>query len=79
MINKNGTCYQCTELNGIFNPLQKTQEEINKIRMVSLSDKLDVEKLFDLRAELIKAINPLNADGTNLHNYLLGSIASFSK
>jgi RNA polymerase sigma-70 factor (ECF subfamily) len=76
LINKNGTCHQCSELNGIFNPRQKTQAEINKLKMSSLAEKLDSEKLFTLRTELVKAIDPLSANGTNLHNYLLESVAS---
>ena len=30
LINKQGICHQCTELNGIFNPKQKAQEELIK-------------------------------------------------
>jgi RNA polymerase sigma-70 factor, ECF subfamily len=33
LINKQGICYQCTELNGIFNPKQKAQEELAKIEI----------------------------------------------
>ena len=33
LINKEGICYQCSELNGIYNPKQKFQEEIVKIEM----------------------------------------------
>jgi RNA polymerase sigma-70 factor (ECF subfamily) len=32
LINKQGICYQCTELNRIFNPRQKAQEELVKIK-----------------------------------------------
>jgi RNA polymerase sigma-70 factor (ECF subfamily) len=34
LINKEGACHQCTELNGIFNPKQNAQEEAVKIQMV---------------------------------------------
>ena len=32
LINKQGICHQCTELNGIYNPKQKAQEELVKDR-----------------------------------------------
>ena len=34
LINKKGVCHQCSELNGIFNPKQNTQEELMKIELV---------------------------------------------
>lgn len=79
LINKEGICHQCTELNGIFNPLQKEQEEINRVGLHKLNGKANSEKLLKLRTELVRNIDPLRANGTNLHNYLLSSIASFQE
>jgi RNA polymerase sigma-70 factor (ECF subfamily) len=58
LINKQGVCHQCSELNGIFNPKQKFQEEVVKIEMVREAEKGDKEHLFDLRMKVIQAIDP---------------------
>src|SRR6266496_1540981 len=47
LISKQGVCHQCSELNGIFNPKQKFQEEIVKIDMAREDEKADKEHLFD--------------------------------
>ena|ERR1700744_5590215 len=39
LINKEGVCHQCSELNGIFNPKHKFQEEVVKIEMVNRQSK----------------------------------------
>ncbi len=58
LINKAGMCHQCSEINGIFNPKQNTQEEIVKIKMAQEAEKADKQKLFDLRMEVVKGIDP---------------------
>ncbi len=50
LINKEGVCYQCSQLNGFFNPKQKMPENVFPV-----ADKND---LYELRTRLIKAINP---------------------
>ncbi|MBD78523.1 MAG: RNA polymerase subunit sigma-24 [Crocinitomicaceae bacterium] len=66
LIKKEGICHQCTELNGIFNPKQNAQEEIVKIKMARDAEKEGKEKLFDLRAEIIKGIDPFTSKAATL-------------
>lgn len=66
LISKKGICHQCTELNGIFNPNQKAEEELAKIKMVRESEKGDKEHLFDLRMEILKGIHPFESSAAEL-------------
>ena len=66
LINKQGTCHQCSELNGIFNPKQNFEVEKNKIEMAKVADKGDKEHLLDLRLEIMKGIDPFNSNGSEL-------------
>lgn len=66
LISKNGVCHQCTELNGIFNPQQKAQEERVKIEMAREADNPDKEYLFDLRMKIVRAIDPFESAGAEL-------------
>ncbi|MCG8577116.1 MAG: RNA polymerase sigma factor [Flavobacteriales bacterium] len=66
LINKEGVCHQCTELNGIFNPDQDAQEEAVKIKMVKDAEKGDKEHLFDLRLTVMKEIDPFLSDAAEL-------------
>lgn len=66
LINKNGTCHQCSELNGIFNPKQKFEEEKNKIKFAKKADDPNRQHLLDLRLEIVKSIDPFNSNGSDL-------------
>jgi RNA polymerase sigma-70 factor (ECF subfamily) len=66
LVNKQGTCHQCSELNGIFNPKQKFQEEVVKIDMAREADKADKERLFDLRMKVIQGIDPFESGAAQL-------------
>ena len=66
LITKGGVCHQCTELNGIFNPDQKAEEALNKIKMVRDAESGDKEKLFDLRMEVTAGIDPFESDAAEL-------------
>jgi RNA polymerase sigma-70 factor (ECF subfamily) len=66
LINKEGICHQCSELNGIFNPKQNTQEELMKINLVKEAEKGDKEYLFDLRMQILKEIDPFNSKASEL-------------
>ncbi|MDX1939426.1 MAG: RNA polymerase sigma factor [Saprospiraceae bacterium] len=70
LINKKGICHQCSELNGIFNPKQKIQEELVKIEMVREAENADKEHLFDLRMQIVQGIDPFesNAAALQLHH-----------
>ncbi len=66
LINKKGTCHQCSELNGIFNPKQDFEIEKNKIEMVKIIDKGDKEHLLGLRFKIMKEIDPFSSNGSDL-------------
>jgi RNA polymerase sigma-70 factor, ECF subfamily len=66
LINKQGVCHQCTELNGIFNPKQNAQEELMKIDLVKEAEKVGKEKLFDLRMQIIQGIDPFKSNSAEL-------------
>ncbi|TRX49329.1 RNA polymerase sigma factor [Fulvivirga sp. M361] len=66
LIHKEGVCHQCTELNGIFNPQQKAEEELVKIEMARKAESADKEHLFDLRMNIVKGIDPFESDAAEL-------------
>jgi RNA polymerase sigma-70 factor (ECF subfamily) len=66
LINKAGVCHQCSELNGIFNPKQNTQEELMKINLVKDAEKGDKEHLFDLRMQILREIDPFKSKASEL-------------
>jgi RNA polymerase sigma-70 factor (ECF subfamily) len=66
LINKQGVCHQCSELNGIFNPKQEFQEEVIKIDMARKAGKAEKEHLFDLRMKVIRGIDPFESNACEL-------------
>jgi len=66
LINKAGICYQCTELNGIFNPKQKAQEELVKIEMARDAENKTKEELFDLRMKILQELDPFESGAAEL-------------
>ena len=66
LINKKGTCHQCSELNGIFNPKQKFEEEKNKIAFAKHANDKDRQKLLDLRLKILKELDPFDSEGSDL-------------
>lgn len=73
LINKEGTCHQCSELNGIFNPRQNFEVEKNKIEFARKADDPNREYLLDLRLEIMKQTDPFNSSGADLQLYHLES------
>ncbi|HTI93052.1 MAG TPA: sigma-70 family RNA polymerase sigma factor [Puia sp.] len=71
LINKQGVCHQCSHINEIFNPKQNQQEELMKLELVKGSKKYNRDELFELRTVLVKAIDPLDAAGTDLHEEIM--------
>ncbi|MEO1411748.1 MAG: RNA polymerase sigma factor [Bacteroidota bacterium] len=71
LVNKNGVCHQCSELNGWFNPKQRQQEAKMKLQLVRRVEDLDARALFRLRLDLVKSINPLRSEGYELQEILL--------
>jgi RNA polymerase sigma-70 factor (ECF subfamily) len=66
LINKNGVCHQCSELNGIFNPKQNTQVELMKIDLVKEAEKGNKDHLFDLRMQILQEIDPFKSKAAQL-------------
>jgi RNA polymerase sigma-70 factor, ECF subfamily len=66
IINKEGICHQCSELNGIYNPRQKFQEEVVKIEMAREAGSADKEHLFDLRMKIVQGIDPFESGAAHL-------------
>lgn len=66
LINKEGVCHQCTELNGIFNPKQNAQEELAKIEMVKAAEDKTKAELFDLRTQIVQSIDPFESGAAEL-------------
>ena len=66
LINKQGVCHQCTELNGIYNPKQKAQEELVKIEMARAAENRSREELFDLRMKILQELDPFESGAAKL-------------
>lgn len=66
LLNKQGICHQCTELNGIFNPRQKAQEELVKIEMVRDAENKSKVELFDLRMKILQELDPFESGAAEL-------------
>lgn len=79
LINKNGTCSQCTGLNNIFNPKQNTQKEVLKMKIIKEQKGENYEQLLDLRLQMVKTIDPLSGEGFDLHNYLIENSPNWAK
>lgn len=71
LINKEGVCHQCSELNHWFNPKQNQQEALMKVKFARQADQKDQQELYQLRAQLVKAIDPLKSEGNELQQLLL--------
>ena len=66
LINKQGVCHQCTELNGIFNPKQKAQEELIRIEMAREAENRSRDELFDLRMKILRELDPFTSGAADL-------------
>jgi RNA polymerase sigma-70 factor, ECF subfamily len=66
LINKQGVCYQCTELNGIFNPKQKEHEALAGIEMARDAASRSKDELFDLRMKILQDIDPFESAAADL-------------
>ncbi len=71
LVNKNGACHQCSELNGWFNPKENQQQALMKLDLVKGSKKYNREELYQIRTTLVKAIDPLRSKGSDLQEILL--------
>lgn len=71
LINKNGACNQCSELNGWLNPKQDQQAALTKIKLARESNNYNRDSLYKMRVNLINAIDPLTSKGNELQDLLL--------
>jgi RNA polymerase sigma-70 factor, ECF subfamily len=71
LINKNGVCNQCSELNGVHNPKQNQQVALMQLDLVKASKKFNREELYDLRTQLVKNIDPLRSKGADLQDAIM--------
>lgn len=72
LINREGTCYECSEINGFVNPKAEIQERMMRLQMVTEAEKeASHDRLLDLRAALVRGVDPLTAPTAELHEYLL--------
>jgi len=71
LINKNGSCHQCTELAGIYNPKQVEQTELMKIAMVAEVEDSSKQRLYELRTNLAAHIDPLNSPGADMQDIIM--------
>ncbi len=72
LIHKTGACWKCSELSNSGNTKADTQQKIAKLEMVKAKNKgVDNAKLYTLRTQLVKAINPLESSSHELHDFLL--------
>lgn len=72
-VNKKGVCYQCTTLKGYLNPKQNAQVEALKVKMVKEGDNPDKQYLLDLRLDLVRQIDPLQAPNAGMNIFMLES------
>jgi RNA polymerase sigma-70 factor (ECF subfamily) len=71
LINKKGTCHQCSELNGLFNPRHETQKQLMQIDMVKHARTKTKEALFALRTGIVRSIDPYDGQGCALQLFHL--------
>lgn len=71
LVSKKGVCHQCTQLAGFLNAKEDAQQKALKIKMVREGMTPDKERLLDLRMELAKDIDPLQASNSHIHLYFL--------
>lgn len=72
LVNRNGICYECSEINGFVNPRAEVQQRMMQLQMVSEAERGGSrDRLLDLRLELVRGLDPLAAPASELHAYLL--------
>lgn len=71
LVNKNGICHQCSELNGWLNPKQEQQAAKMAIQMHREAATANKEELYALRTKLVSAIDPLKSAGHELQEVLM--------
>jgi RNA polymerase sigma-70 factor (ECF subfamily) len=76
-VSKKGVCHQCSVLKGNLNPQHNAQVEAMKIKMVKDGDNPNKEHLLNLRLELVRNTNPIEAPNAVLNTYMLENIETW--
>lgn len=71
LVSKTGACHQCSELNDYFNPGRSTEQHLVQIEMVRQATTATQPELYELRARLVRSIDPLTAGGSDLHEVFM--------
>ncbi len=71
LVNKNGVCHQCSELNRWFNPKQNQQEALMNVQFAKNDRPPAHQALYAMRVALVKHIDPLKSPGNELQEVLL--------
>ncbi|TNE53476.1 MAG: RNA polymerase sigma factor [Bacteroidetes bacterium] len=79
LINKQGTCSQCTGLNKMYNPEQDAHVEANKLKLLREQEGKNMEQLLELRMQLVKSIDPMSGKTKALHSYLIENSPAWAK
>ncbi len=76
LVNKKGTCYQCSALNGLFNPKLAAQMTLLEKRA---KEGATSKKLLKIRTQIAKSIQPFSAHGFDLHELIFQQAHQLSK
>ncbi|MFO1041727.1 MAG: sigma-70 family RNA polymerase sigma factor [Planctomycetaceae bacterium] len=74
LINKQGVCHQCSELNGFFNPSQHDQERLLQLEIVQKAELGRRDDLLELRTCLARNIDPLHSEGADLQEAIMSIV-----
>ena len=74
MVSQNGVCNQCSELTGLLNPKQKVQEQVNQLKLAKRNNTDSMEKILDIRLEMVKSLDPLNSNNMLVTTYFLENL-----
>ena len=79
LVNQKGACHQCSELTGILNTAQAAQEKVNQLTLTRERATASKERLFELRLDMVKSIDPLHAKNTLVTTYFLENLEKWVK
>lgn len=71
LVNREGVCHQCSELNGWFNPRQDQEAARQRVRLYRDREKAGARELFQLREALVRAVDPMDSPGAELQERLM--------
>lgn len=74
IVNKAGVCYQCAELSDHLNPNPDSAKQLGVLQMsvaANAQSSATTDVLYELRAALVKEIDPLEASNAPLHDTIM--------